>query len=105
MEPPDFVREIGTSGTGDGRFERPCDVAMTSDGSIYVADINDHLIQRFDPDGGFVWEISAPGSRAQGSGEGEFSIQSPRGVAVASNGSVYVTDYGNDRIQVFVHSD
>jgi uncharacterized protein (TIGR03663 family) len=35
----------------------------------------------------------------QGAGEGE--LQSPRGVAVADDGSVYVADAGNHRIQVF----
>ena len=34
-----------------------------------------------------------------GSGDGEF--RNPNGVAVASDGSVYVTDTGNNRVQMF----
>jgi DNA-binding beta-propeller fold protein YncE len=36
---------------------------------------------------------------SEGSGNGEFSI--PNGVAVQSSGNVYVTDYGNNRVQEF----
>ena len=35
----------------------------------------------------------------EGAGDGQFNM--PRGVAVASDGSVYVADRNNDRIQKF----
>ena len=35
----------------------------------------------------------------KGSGQGQFI--DPRGIAVDKNGSIYVSDHGNDRIQVF----
>ncbi|SVC33599.1 uncharacterized protein METZ01_LOCUS286453, partial [marine metagenome] len=98
-EPPVFVRAIGTSGTGDGRFALPRDVAMTSDDSIYVADTNNHRVQKFDPKDEFVWEIGAPGNRAQGSGDGAFNY--PFSVTVAANGNFYVADKNNYRIQEF----
>ena len=46
--------QFGTSGTGEGEFNRPSGVAVDQDGVIYVADwLNDRL-QVFDPEGQFV---------------------------------------------------
>ena len=36
---------------------------------------------------------------SEGSGKGQFSF--PRGIATAMNGTVYVTDWGNNRVQQF----
>ena len=38
---------LGTRGTGDGQFGYPQDVAVASDGSVYVADGGNHRIQKF----------------------------------------------------------
>ena len=51
-------------------------------------------IQKFDPDGIFLW-----GKGSYGSGDGYFSY--PNGVAVDGQGNVYVADTDNDRIQKF----
>ena len=66
---------------------------MASDGSVYVADWENHRIQKFTSEGVFVskWGTYRPD-------DGEFNA--PHSVAVASDGSVYVAD-GNNRIQKF----
>ena len=49
-----FLMKFGSSGSGEGEFNRPTDVAVDRDGIIYVADwLNDRL-QVFDPDGNFA---------------------------------------------------
>jgi len=96
-----FVSKWGPEGTGDGEFSHPEGVAVAYDGSVYVAETGayriqgNYRIQKFTSEGVFVSKWGA-----QGSGDGEFS-ESLDGVAVASDGSVYVADGGNHRIQQF----
>ncbi len=85
---------MGAQGSGDGQFYDPSGIAVASDGTIYVADTNNHRIQRFSADGLFM---SALGN--WGTGDGQFRY--PNDVAVTPDGKVYVADSGNHRIQCF----
>ena len=40
---------MGTEGTGDGEFSDPYGVGVASDGTVYVADMKNHRIQKFSP--------------------------------------------------------
>ncbi len=91
-----YLRTVG----GPKEFDRPVDVAVTSDGSrVYVVDAGGvrsqrHRVLMFDGNGAL---LSIIGTR--GTGHGEFNL--PTGVAVAPNGNVLVLDAGNFRIQEF----
>jgi sugar lactone lactonase YvrE len=67
---------------------------IDEEGSIWVADTNNHRILCFSPDGSFLFQFGR-----QGFNPGEF--QFPTDVAVA-NGRVFVSDTGNQRIQMFL---
>jgi predicted membrane-bound mannosyltransferase/DNA-binding beta-propeller fold protein YncE len=79
-----------------GTMSEPWDVAVASDGSIFVADTFNHRIQKFTADGNFVkmWGIFAQGDDPQ-------SFWGPRGIAIDPKGNVLVTDTGNKRVLVF----
>ncbi|OPH50000.1 hypothetical protein BC351_36505 [Paenibacillus ferrarius] len=81
------------AGTAPKEFHSPRGVAVDSSGNVYVADTNNHRIQKLTVSTG-AW--SQWGGQ-DGSGLGEFS--SPTGVAVDSSGNVYVADTNNNRIQ------
>ncbi len=78
----------------------PRSLAFAKDGTFYVADSRNHRVLHLDPQGNILNEW---GSFADGVsipiGDGTFN--EPWGVAVARNGSVYVTDTWNHRVEKF----
>jgi tripartite motif-containing protein 71 len=90
----------GSAGRGNGQFHTPYSVAATPGGRIYVADTGNNRIQEFTLDGRFIRRLGRNGGDgAPGAAAGQFST--PYGVAVDCRGNLYVSDEGNDRIQVF----
>ncbi|MCP4644724.1 MAG: DUF5011 domain-containing protein [bacterium] len=87
----------GEQGTGPGQFDfdyRYAGVCVGADGSIYVADSDNHRIQKFTPDGTYLLEWGSFGTEA-----GQFDL--PSDIAFSPGGLLYVTDYGNGRVQKF----
>ncbi|MBP7690743.1 MAG: TIGR03663 family protein [Anaerolineales bacterium] len=98
-----FVRAWGRlgqvdAGTGSegGTFNEPWGLTVGPDGAVYVADLWNHRIQKFDADGRFIrmW-----GRFDQ---DGAFdSFYGPRAIVADAQGHLYVADTGNDRVVVF----
>ncbi len=91
------IGNFGSFGSGDGEFFRPHGIAVDSAGYVYVADTNNHRVQKFTSGGVFV---EAFGS--YGTGDGEFDA--PRAIAIRDTSSgqlVYVSDWNNNRVQVW----
>src|SRR5579863_7664693 len=94
-----LLRKIGTPGkkhqlTDPGTFSLPTNVAVDSDGNVYVTDTLNARVEIFDADGGF---ISTFGKR----GDGPAQFDRPKGIAVDSDGHIWVVDAAQDRIKVF----
>jgi len=87
--------ERGIPGDDQRHFNRPSDVAIGPDGSIFVSDgYGNNRVVKFDPAGKF---LRAWGKK--GAGAGEFNL--PHAIGVDGRGRVYVNDRGNSRIQCF----
>ncbi len=84
-----------------GTFYEPWDVAVGPDGMVYVADLWNSRIQKFDANGKFVTTWGGFGNSGQRAVGAEGRFYGPRGVAVGADGRVYVADTGNKRVQVF----
>ena len=92
---PAFADGMGLAAS----FNYPPGVAVDSNGLIYVADFYNHRIRMITPSGN-VTTHAASGSGVFADGMGlAASFNNPYGVAVDSNGSVYVADMYNHRIR------
>jgi DNA-binding beta-propeller fold protein YncE len=89
-----FLRKWGSKGNGDGQFNFPTGIAVDNSGNLYVADKENHRVQKFSSEGAFLLKWGR-----EGTGKGQFYF--PIGVAVDSAGNLYVVDEGNHRIQKF----
>ena len=67
---------------------------MTQSKHLLVCDQGNHRIQVFELDGKFVGKFGTKGSNL-----GEFN--EPFSVAVLSNDQIVVSEYNNNRIQIF----
>jgi DNA-binding beta-propeller fold protein YncE len=83
-----------------GRFKLPYDVDADALGNLFVADTQNHRIQKFTPEGKFVrmWGRNG-GDGTPGVGPGE--MDQPRGLAVDPFGNVWVADHENARVLKF----
>lgn len=94
--------DLGGQGAGPGQFNSPRGLTVAPDGSVFVADANNHRIQHFAADGAFIDEwgtFSGPDNLEGG------AFNEPWGVAASPDGRfVYVADTWNHRIQKFTIS-
>jgi len=93
-------QDIGAAGSGAGQFQSPRAVAVAPDGSLYVADSGNNRIQHLSSSGEVLQVWGQYGDAAQGDAPGG-TFNEPWGVAVAPDGTVYVADTWNYRIQKF----
>ncbi len=97
-----YILQWGTLGTADGQFYYSNGVFVDPTGDVYVT-CGFHSsapgytrIQKFTGDGTFLLKWGSFGG-----GNGQF--YNPTGLAMDSDGNVYVSDFRNNRIQKFTH--
>jgi DNA-binding beta-propeller fold protein YncE len=95
---PDLT--FGVGGSLPGQLQAPRGIAVAADGSIYVADSRNHRIQHFTAEGELLQNWGTFADAAAGDAPGG-TFNEPWGVAVAPDGTVYVTDTWNHRVQKF----
>lgn len=76
----------------------PAGLALSPDGSLYVADSTGHRVCAVDPDGAIRTVAGGANGYRDGIGE-DAMFRYPQDVAFAPDGTCYVADTGNDRIR------
>ncbi|MGI9625797.1 MAG: peptidyl-alpha-hydroxyglycine alpha-amidating lyase family protein [Longimicrobiales bacterium] len=88
----------GVAGEGERIFNKPSDMLVAPDGSIFIADGHDaggnNRIVKLDAEGNFVMAWGSTGME-----NGEF--RDPHALAMDSQGRLFVADRANSRIQIF----
>ncbi|XP_070571162.1 tripartite motif-containing protein 3-like [Ptychodera flava] len=84
---------------GQNELKDPYGIAISPlTKNVYVTDKGDNCVRIYKPNGQYLKSLGS-----QGSSQEQFSW--PRGITVAGNGVVFITDYRNSRIQVYTASD
>lgn len=78
----------------------PRNVAAAQDGTIYIADTNNHRVLHLSPDGE-VLHTWGSFSGAEGETEESVTFNEPWGITVGPEGNVYVADTWNHRVLKF----
>jgi len=83
-----LLGSFGTEGSGDGQFGFPWGVAVKqSTGDVYVADLGNNRVEKFNTAGGYV---------------SQFAATDASGLAVdQASGDVYVSEEGNNQIDKY----
>lgn len=93
------LRNIGKpsqkhTATDPGSFSLPTNVAVDSEGDVYVTDTFNNRVEIFDADGEFISQFGK-------SGDGPGQFERLKGIAVDCDRHIWVVDAAQDRVKVF----
>jgi len=84
----------------DAEFNQLTQMVVLPDGVILVADRNNHCIRQITPDGMVTTLIGKGGIAGHQDGNPEDALfDSPEGIAIGKDGSIYVADGGNNAVR------
>ena len=85
----ELVKEFGSD-----RLNRPCELAVNNKGQLFAVEYHGHRVSVYSESGKFQYSFGSRGSQP-----GEFVC--PEHLCIGQDGLVYVSDRGNNRIQIF----
>ncbi len=95
----------GLSGDGgpakDATMNGPKYLTMDRDGTVLIADAENHVIRRYAPKTGLITRVAGTGKKGTAGLGGSplaCELARPHGVTVAKDGTLFITDSYNDRI-------
>ncbi len=98
----DGVTVAGGNGVGSGtaQLDNPGGVFVDADGNLFVADKDNHRIQKF-PAGSTSSTAGITVAGGNGEGSAANQLDEPYNLFIDAAGTLFVADTGNDRVQKF----
>jgi YD repeat-containing protein len=93
-ESGELIRAIGNSGTGEEEFRAPDAIAVGALGEVWVGDVINRRVEELTKEGSYVTQFGLAGS-----GPGQLSLSAPMGIATDNEGSLFVTDTNDNRVE------
>lgn len=93
--------------TGDGgpaleaTMKGPKHLCMDRNGTVLIADAENHVIRRYDPKSGKITRVAGTGKQGKAGVGGDplsCELSRPHGVTIAPDGALIITDSYNDRV-------
>ena len=100
-----YAGSVSLAGSADGTgtaalFNGASGAVSDSNGNLFVADTNNHTIRKITPAGVVTTFVGSAGVHGTTNGTGSSaSFNNPYGLAIDSNGTLYVADYLNNCIR------
>ncbi len=103
----------GTTGLGDGglaiaaQLQTPSDLALDSQGNLYIADTGNHRIRKVDVKNIITTLVGTgtAGSSGDGSLPTNAQLNGPLGITIDSQDTLYIADTNNHRIRKILHQE
>ena len=94
------VAGTGSAGSLATQLNAATGVFIDASGYVYVADNGNHRVQKFPPNSTSATSgVTVAGQSVPAFGTDAAHLTNPYGVFVDASGNVYVSDYGNNRVQ------
>lgn len=95
------VTVAGGNGRGDAadELDAPYGIAFDADGALYIADSENDRIQKVTFDSNGDPELATTVAGGNGPGTASNQLDTPFGVAVRVDGTIYISDSANHRVQ------
>ena len=100
-----FAGQMGIPGIKDAtgtnaQFNLPCGLAMDAGGNLFVSDTGNNSIRKITPAGAVSTIAGVAGTAGFGDGPtGSALFNSPLGIVIATNGTIFVADSGNQVVR------
>lgn len=85
----------------DEKLNGPKDLTIDQDGTVLIADTENHTIRRFNPKDGTISRVAGTGKKGSTGLAGspkEAELSQPHGVTVTKDGAILISDSSNHRV-------